>query len=270
VNPGPAGPGGQYASIGGLDLYFETHGTGPPLLVLHGSLMTIEQMRGYTDRLAVQRRVIAAELQAHGRTSDADRPLRYELLADDLAALLDQLGLAQADVFGYSLGAGVAMQLAIRHPARIRRLVAMSVTYDSAGLHPELAAAVGDGDAVSQLRDSPYHRAYQDVAADPQGWDALVRRVLELDRQPQHWPAAQIAELTAPVLLVVADNDIVRLEHAVDMVHLLGGGIAGDLHGLPEARLAVIPGTTHEGLQRRADWVVPMIKEFLESPGRPA
>lgn len=264
------GPAGQYASIGDLDLYFETRGSGAPLLVLHGALMTIEQLRDYTDQLAAQRQVIAVELQAHGRTSDAGRPLRYELLADDLAALLDHLGLARADVFGYSLGAGVAVQLAIRHPARVRRLVAMSVTYDSAGLHPELAAAVGDDDAIGQLRDSPYHRAYQDVAPYPQGWDTLVGRVLELDRQPQHWPAAQIEEITAPVLLVVADNDIVRLEHAVDMIHLLGGGIAGDLHGLPAARLAVIPGTTHEGLQRRADWIVPMIKEFLDSQLTPS
>ncbi|MGH3406180.1 MAG: alpha/beta fold hydrolase [Streptosporangiaceae bacterium] len=188
-------------------------------------------------------------MPGHGRTPDAGRPLRYELLADDLAALLDHLGLARADVFGYSLGGAVAVQLAIRHPARVRRLVAMSVTYDTAGLHPEFAAAdAGASDeAISQLRDSPYHRAYQDVAADPREWDTLVARVLELDRQPQHWPARQIEALTAPVMLVVADNDIVRLEHAVDMVRLLGGGIAGDLHGLPAARLAVIPATTREG-----------------------
>jgi pimeloyl-ACP methyl ester carboxylesterase len=188
------------------------------------------------------------------RTRDIGRPLRYEFLADDVAALLDHLGLDQADLVGYSLGAGMAMQVAIRHPGRVRRLAALSTSYRSDGLHAEMTAAVADDSALEQLSGSPYHRAYQAVAPDPEHWPELVQRVLDLDVQPQNWQD-QIAGIQAPAMLVVADNDIVRLEHAVEMFHLLGGGIVGDLHALPAARLAVVPGTSHIGLSAvRRGW----------------
>src|SRR5215471_3338600 len=132
----------------------------------------------------------------------------------------------------------------------------------------ELQAHGHTGD-VDQLQDSPYHQAYQAVAPDPRRWPALVAKIFDLDAQPQDWPAEQVAAITAPTMLIVADNDIVRLEHAVEMIHLLGGGIVGDLHGVPESRLAVIPGTTHTGLCDRAAWVVPMVEEFLGG-GNPA
>lgn len=253
------------ARLNDLELYYETLGDGPPLVLIHGSLMTVSLMNDYPDLLAANRRVIAVELQGHGHTPDIGRPLRYELLADDIAALLDHLDLAQADLVGYSLGAGVAFQVAIRHPGRVRRLVCMSVTYRSAGLHPEMSAMENDDDALEQLSDSTYHRAYDAVAPGPGHWPELVRKVLNLDAQPQSWPAAQVAAIKPPTMLIVADNDIVRLEHAVEMYHLLGGGIVGDLHGLPAGRLAVIPGTSHTGLCERAGWVVPMIADFLDA-----
>lgn len=258
-----------FAPVGELELYYETQGTGRPLVLIHGALMTIGLMSDYVSVLAADRQVIAVELQGHGRTRDIDRPLRYELLADDIAALLDHLELPVADVFGYSLGAGVALQVAIRHPARVRRLVAASVTYHTDGLHPEMLADPGGDDPVGALAGSPYHRAYQAVAPDPDRWPALVAKVLELDARPQNWPAAEVAAISAPTMLIVADNDIVRLEHAVEMLHLFGGGVAGDLHGLPASRLAVVPGTTHAGLCDRAPWVVPMIKEFLDDDQSP-
>ncbi len=255
------------ARLGELELYYETQGTGPPLVLIHGSLMTAGLMNDYPALLAAGRRVITVELQGHGHTRDIDRPLRYELLADDIAALLDHLGLARADLVGYSLGAGVAMQVAMRNPARVRRLAAMSTTYRTDGLHPEMTAAPDPGAALEQLEDSIYHQAYREVAPDPGRWADLVRKVLDLDAQPQDWPAARVAAIAAPVMLVVADSDIVRLEHAVEMFHLLGGGVAGDIHGLPATRLAVVPGTTHTGLYDRAEWVVPMISEFLGEAG---
>jgi pimeloyl-ACP methyl ester carboxylesterase len=251
--------------LGELELYYEIQGAGPPLVLIHGSLMTIGLMNDYPAMLADHRQVIAVELQGHGHTRDIARPLRYELLADDIAALLDHLGLAQADVFGYSLGAAVALQLAIRHPGAVRRLVCMSVTYRADGLHPEMAAAGGDA-VVEQLEDSQYHRAYEAVAPDPGHWPQFVGKILDLDAQPQDWPAEQVAAIKAPAMLIVADNDIVRLEHAVAMYHLLGGGIAGDIHGLPVSRLLVVPGTTHSGLQNRAGFVVPAVTEFLAGP----
>ena len=260
MNPAAAA---AFARVGELELYYETQGTGPPLVLIHGSLMTADLLNDYPARLAARRRVITVELQGHGHTRDIGRPLRYELLADDIAALLDHLGLARADLVGYSLGAGVALQVAMRHPGRVRCLAAMSVTYRSDGLHPEMTAAADPGTVLEQLSDSIYHRAYLDVAPEPGLWPELVRKVLDLDAHPQDWPAAQVAAIAAPVMLIVADNDIVRLEHAVEMFHLLGGGIAGDIHELPAARLAVVPGTTHAGLCGRAEWVVPMIAEFL-------
>jgi pimeloyl-ACP methyl ester carboxylesterase len=172
-------------------------------------------------------------------TPDVGRQLRYELLADDIAALLDYLGLEPADLVGYSLGAGVALQVAIRHPSRVRRLVCMSVTYRSDGLHPEMTAGQNDDDALDQLAGSTYHRAYAAVAPDPAHWPELVRKVLNLDAQPQNWPAAQVAAIRPQTMLIVADNDIVRLEHAA--------------------------GTSHTGLCERAGWVVPMIADFLDA-----
>jgi pimeloyl-ACP methyl ester carboxylesterase len=256
------------ARLGELELYCETLGSGPPLVLLHGSLMTIGLMNDYPALLAADRQVIAVEMQGHGHTSDIGRPLRYELLADDIAALLDYLGLARADIFGYSLGAGVALQLAIRHPGRIRRLVCMSVTYRSDGMHQEMTAATNVDAVLDQLADSPYRRAYEAVAPDPGYWPEFVRKVLALDARPQDWPAEQVAAIRAPVMIIAADNDIVRLEHAVEMYHLAGGGVAGDLHGLPASRFAVIPGTTHTGLCDRATLVVPMVTEFLGDAGR--
>jgi pimeloyl-ACP methyl ester carboxylesterase len=130
-----------------------------------------------------------------------------------------------------------------------------------------MTAAADPGAALEQLSGSIYHQAYRDVAPDPERWPGLVRKVLDLDAQPQDWPAARVAAIAAPTMLVVADSDIVRLEHAVEMFHLLGGGVAGDIHGLPAARLTVVPGTTHTGLCDRAEWVVPMIAEFLGDAG---
>ncbi|MGN6679300.1 MAG: alpha/beta fold hydrolase, partial [Streptosporangiaceae bacterium] len=134
--------GGGLARLGDLELYYETLGSGPPLVLIHGSLMTIGLMNDYPALLAAHRQVIAVELQAHGHTRDIGRPLRYEMLADDIAGLLDHLGLAQADLFGFSLGAAVAMQVAIRHPGMVRRLVCMSLSYRTAGMHAEMTEDV--------------------------------------------------------------------------------------------------------------------------------
>ena len=149
MNPAAAG---AFARLGELELYYETQGTGPPLVLIHGSLMTADLLNDYPARLAARRRVITVELQGHGHTRDIGRPLRYELLADDIATLLDHLGLARADLVGYSLGADVALQVAMRHPGRVRCLAAMSVTYRSDGLHPEMTAAADPAPCWSSSR----------------------------------------------------------------------------------------------------------------------
>jgi pimeloyl-ACP methyl ester carboxylesterase len=145
----------------------------------------------------------------------------------------------------------------------VRRVVAASVTYRTDGLHPDLATAQA-GAALDQLDGTPFHDAYVAVAPQPERWHTLVAKNFDLDAQPQEWPTETIRAIEAPVMLVVADSDIVRLEHAVELFHLLGGGVVGDLDGLPRCRLAVVPGTSHVGLIDRSDWLIPMITEFLD------
>jgi pimeloyl-ACP methyl ester carboxylesterase len=254
-----------YAPVNGLRMYHEIHGEGQPLVLLHGAYMTVELWGTILPTLAESRQVIAPEMQGHGRTADVDRPLTYEQMADDVAALLQHLGIGEADVFGYSMGAGVAVQVAIRHPDVVRRLVAASVAYNSAGMQPELLAMM-ETITPEAFAGSPWMEAYERVAPRPQDFATLVAKLKQLDTSPQDWPTEDIRSIQAPTLLVAGDSDAVRLEHAVEMFRLLGGGAMGDLHGLPRSRLAVLPATTHVGVLSRADWLVPMIAEFLDAP----
>ena len=258
-----------FARLGELELYYEMLGAGPPLVLIHGSLMTAGLLKEDPALLAAGLQVITVELQGHGHTRDIGRPLRYELLADDIAALLDHLGLARADLVGYSLGARRGR--AGRDPAsRPGPAPGRDIRHV-----PQRRPAPGDdrrggrGQRRGAALGQHLPPGLRGCRAGPGGLAGLVRKVLDLDAQPQDWPAAQVAAIEAPVMLVVADSDIVRLEHAVEMFHLLGGGIAGDIHGLPASRLAVVPGTTHTGLCDRAAWVVPMLTEFLGDAGGP-
>ena len=259
-----------YAPVNGLDLYYEIHGAGRPLVVLHGAYMTIEGMRPLVAGLAAGRQVIAVELQGHGRTADIDRPLRYELLADDTAALLRHLEIAPADVFGYSMGGGVALQLAIRHPDVVRKLVVASASYTSDGMHPELAAMIPTI-TPEMFAGSPMEAEYRRLAPNPDAFPTLVAKLKQLDLAPFAWPAEDIRGIAAPILLIVGDADAIRLEHAVELFRLRGGGAMGDLAGLPTSQLAVLPGTTHfippgHGVLDRADWLLAIIPPFLDAP----
>jgi pimeloyl-ACP methyl ester carboxylesterase len=256
-----------YASVNGIDLYYETYGEhGQPLVLIHGALSTIETSFGkLLPALAQTRQVIAIELQGHGRTADIDRPLSYEQMADDVAALLCHLNIETADVFGYSMGGGVTLQIAMRHPQHVRKLVIASATFNSDGIHPKVLA----GFAIARPEDlngSEWHAAYAAVAPHPEHWLALVAKVFQLDRQIQDWPPEVIRAINAPALVIIGDSDLVRPEHAVQMFRLLGGGVAGDLVGLPQSQLAVLPGITHVGLVERADLLLPIIPPFLDAP----
>jgi pimeloyl-ACP methyl ester carboxylesterase len=259
---------GRYARVHGLDMYYELHGRPEhthPLVLLHGALSAIGTSFGkLLPGLARRRQVIAVEMQGHGRTADIERPLRYELLADDIAALLAQLGVERADLFGWSLGAGVALQTAIRHPGRVRKLVLASVTYKSGGLYPELVAGIAQA-KVEDLTGTPFHGEYARIAPRPQDFPRLFARQQQLDGEPQDWPVEAIRAITAPTLLIIGDSDIVRPEHAVELFRLFGGGVAGDLVGLPRSQLAVLPGTTHVTIMDRTAWLVPMITQFLDA-----
>jgi pimeloyl-ACP methyl ester carboxylesterase len=254
-----------YAPVNGLNMYYEIHGAGQPLVVLHGAYMTIELMGKLVPELAKSRQVIAVELQGHGRTADIDRPITYEQLADDTAALLRHLGIPSADVYGYSLGGGVALQLAIRHPQLVRKLVVVSASYTSEGVYPEVFAAI-DRITPELFDGTPWRAAYDRTAPRPEAFPALVAKLTQLDRTPFAWPAEVVRAITAPTLIVIGDADGTRPEHAVAMFRLRGGGVFGDLAGLPAAQLAVLPGTSHVGMLDRADWLLAMVPPFLDAP----
>jgi pimeloyl-ACP methyl ester carboxylesterase len=197
-------------------------------------------------QLALSRRVIAVELQGHGHTADIERPLRYELMADDIAALITSLGLEQADLFGYSLGGGVALQTAIRHPEVVRKLALASTAFKRDGWYPEDLAAMSAMSAEA-FAGTPIHDAYLATSPVPEAWPTLVAKVRQLVTSDYDWTAG-VAALTTPTLLLVGDADGVRLAHVVEFFGLLGGGQAdGDLAGLPRSSLAVLPATTHVG-----------------------
>ncbi len=258
-----------YVSVNGLNMYYEIHGTGQPLVLLHGAFSAIGTSFGkLLPGLAQTRQVIAFELQAHGRTADIDRPLTIEGLADDVAAALPQLGIEKADVFGYSMGASVALHLAIRHPEVLHKLVLASVTYNLSGVHPGLMDGFGEM-KPEMMFGSPWHEEYMQIAPQRENFAALFEKKTQMDRQLRDLSDETIRAITAPTLLILGDSDLVRPEHAVEMFRLLGGGVFGDLPaGLPNSQLAVLPGTSHVTLVDRADWLVPMIHAFLDAPVR--
>lgn len=256
-----------YAPVNGLKMYYEIHGTGQPLVLLHGAFSAIGTSFGEVlPRFARTRQVIAFELQAHGRTADNDRPMTLEGMANDVAAALEQLGIERADVFGYSMGSGVALHLAIRHPEKVRKLVLASVTYTLSGIHPGLMDGLANM-TPEMMYGSPWHEEYTRIAPHPENFDRLFAKKTEMDRGIQDLPADVIQAINAPTLLILGDSDIVRPEHAVEMFRLLGGGIPGDTPaGLPNSQLAILPGTSHVTLVSRADWLVSMIDRFLDAP----
>ena len=272
----PAATESGYAPVNGLELYYEIHGTAssgrPPLVLLHGGLGTIGfEFDRLLPALAQSRQVIAAELQGHGHTADVDRPLRFEAMAADVAALTAHLGHERVDVFGYSLGGGVALQLAVRHPAAVRKLVVASAPFRRDGWYPEVVAGMSqmNAEAAAAMVGTPFHAAYVSAAPRPEDWPTLVAKLGQLLAQDYDW-STSVATISAPTLIAVGDSDSVRPEHAVEMFRLLGGGVPGDFVGLPKSQLAVLPGTGHgippTGLPSRADLLIPIVAPFLEAP----
>lgn len=258
---------GKYVNVNGLDMYYEMHGEGQPLVLLHGAFSAIGTSFGkILPGLATSRQVIAFELQGHGHTADIDRPLSGEGMADDVAAALQALDIQQADVFGYSMGSDVALHLVIRHPDLVRKLVLASATYTLSGVHPGLMEGLSEM-KPEMMFGSPWHEEYLRIAPRPEDFNRLFAKKTEMDRQLQDIPAEAIRAIKAPTLLIIGDSDLVRPEHAVEMFRLLGGGVFGDTPaGLPNSQLAVLPGTSHVTIVDRADWLVSMIDAFLDAP----
>jgi pimeloyl-ACP methyl ester carboxylesterase len=258
-----------YVSVNGLNMYYELHGNGQPLVLLHGAFSAIGTSFGkILPQLAQTRQVIGFELQAHGRTADIDRPLSAESMADDVAAAPEQLGLQHADIFGYSMGAFVALHLVIRHPELVRKLVLASVSYTLSGVHSGLLDGLGEM-TPDMMFGSPWHDEYLKIAPHPEHFARLFAKKMEMDRQIQDLSAESIRAIKSPTLLIIGDSDLVRPEHAVEMFRLLGGGVFGDTPaGLPNSQLAVLPGTSHVTVVDRSELLVPMITSFLDRPIR--
>ena len=257
-----------YAPINGLEMYYEIHGAGAPCLLLHGAYMTTDSMGPLLHGLATTRQVIAVEQQGHGRTADADRPITYEQMADDTAALARHLKIGHADVVGFSMGAGIGLQLAIRHPSLVRKLVAASAAFTRDGMHAEAVEMI-PAVTPEMFAGSPRETEYLRLAPNPGDFSKLVEKLVRLLSTPFAWAEEDIRGIAAPTLIVVGDSDIVRLEHAVELFRLRGGGIMGEFSGPPASQLAVLPGTTHlippgVGVIDRADWLLAMIPPFLD------
>jgi pimeloyl-ACP methyl ester carboxylesterase len=248
-------------------MYYEVYGTGRPIVLLHGAFTGIQgSFAQLIPVLARSHQVVALESQGHGRTADiADRPLTYEQMADDAAAAIAHLGLRAPDIYGYSMGALTGLQLAIRHPDTVRKIALAAATFRNSGWHPELMAAERTMTGTA-LRETPYYKDYARLAPDASRWDALTDKIRVLDtRTPQDWPEASVRAIRAPTLLIYGDSDAVRLEHAVELFRLLGGGVAGDLVPMPASRLAVLPGCNHEGLIGRGAEIGAMVNAFLDA-----
>lgn len=247
--PPPPAPRGGYAAANGVNYYYQIHGRGEPLLLLHGGLGSIDMFGPVLPLLSESRQVIGVDLHGHGRTALGERKLSLLDMGDDMAAVLEQLGVGPVDVLGYSLGAGVAFRLAVQHPAAVRRLAMVSAGFARSGFYPEMLpmqAQVGAGMA-EMMKDTPMYKSYQAVAPHPEDFPKLLDRLGELMRTPYDW-SEDVEKLQTQTLLVYGDSDMYRPEHVVQFYQLLGGGLkdAGWMREhMPKNRLAILPDLTH-------------------------
>lgn len=251
-----------YAKVNGLEMYYEIHGAdhgvddeeGRPLVLLHGGVLTVDlTFAGVLPDLAAHRRIVAPELQGHGHTADIGREISVAGLASDVVALLDELGVPQADFLGFSLGGLTALEIAVRHPERVGRLALAGAMYTREGVHEEVRA----GDFSSPLLPSQADfqemaDAYAAVAPHPEHFQDFLAKTSAAAQGPLPWTADDLRALRAPTLLVIGDSDFVRVEHAAEMQRLI-----------PGAQLAVLPATRHMALMRRTSLLLPLLGEFF-------
>jgi pimeloyl-ACP methyl ester carboxylesterase len=259
--------------INGLDLYHEVFGdlgaTSPaPLLLVPGAFMGTDSMASWASVFASERTVIVFDQQGHGRTPDTARSMSYEQFADDAAALLRALEVERADVMGYSQGGGVALQLAIRHPALVGKLVSMSATYRKDGWYPAVLEGI-QGVSAAMFAGTPVEKAFKEHTPDATAFDAYLEKMKVLNIEDQDISDEQMRSITAGTMVIVGDADGVRPEHAVSMFVLRGGGdedaaASGVVQGVPAARLVILPAMSHVGISAESAVLVPMIRAFLD------
>ncbi|MDN5914278.1 MAG: alpha/beta hydrolase [Pseudonocardia sp.] len=259
--------------INGLSLYHEVYGglgtsTTPPLLLIPGAFMATGSMTSWVSAFAGERTVIVFDQQGHGRTPDTSRAMSYERFADDAAALLRALEVERADVMGYSQGGGVALQLAIRHPTLVGKLVSMSATYRRDGWYPSVLAGI-EGVNATAFAGTPVEKAFLEHTPDPAAFDAYLEKMKVLNIEDQNISDAQMRSISAKTMVIVGDADGVKPEHAVAMFMLRGGGdeeaaATGTLQKVPAARLVILAATSHIGISGESAVLVPMVSAFLD------
>ena len=254
------------ARVNGIELAYQVFGTGPPLVLLHGGFGSIEMFSSNVELLAAGRRVIGVDLQSHGRSPAADRPMLFETMADDIAALITELKLERAAIMGFSLGGAVALRTAIQHPELVERLVLVSTVFKRSGWFPEMTAgmdAMGP-ETAEPLKQSPMYEAYARIAPRKEDWPLLVRQLTTALKIDYDW-SAEVARLPMPVMIVIGDADGVSPSHAVEFFGLLGGGKRDanwDRSGMTHHRLAILPGLTHYDINvspRLSQAVIPFL-----------
>ena len=261
--PPPPAAVGARVQVNGMQMYYEVSGAGDPVIVLHGAYMNIPGMGAIIPILAKTHKVYALELQGHGRTTDIDRAITYPNLADDVAAFMDAVGLKKADVFGYSMGAVAGLQLAIRYPDKVNKLVMASGAYDANGWQPAFKAFIPQM-TVEMFVAMPFAAEYRKLAANPDGFPALVAKLIAIEKEPMAWER-DVKALKTPVLIIAGDADVATLEHYVAMFRLLGGGGMGDMgQPLPASRLAIMPATAHTAVINQPDLLYAFIEPFLK------
>lgn len=263
--PAQQKPTTRYAQVNGVTMYYEVHGSGDPVVLLHGAFMTItNNWTGWIEELSKTRTVIAVEMQGHGRTADIPRDLTYENLAGDVAALLDHLKIPRADLIGYSMGGTVAMQCAIRHPDKVRKVVVISSRFRHDGFVKEGLDAIAELSA-DVFKGSPLEDEYKKLSPTPDQFPNFVKRVVAMASKPFDFGADKLKATEAPMFFIHGDADGVRLAHVAEMYRLKGGEIHGDMKPRSASRLAILPDTTHVTLMQRIPVIVPIVSDFLDA-----
>lgn len=261
-----------YLPINGLDIYYEVYGdlggAKPPLLLIPGAFMGADSMTTWADAFACERAVIVFDQQGHGRTADTAREMSYEQFADDAAALLGALGVEHADVMGYSQGGGVALQLAIRHDSLVSKLVSMSATFRKDGWYPSVFEVIG-GITADAFAGTPVETTFKAHTPDAAAFEAYLEKMKKLNIDDQQVSADEMRSISAKTMIIVGDADGVKLEHALEMFTLRGGGdeqaaATGVLQEAPPARLVVLPAMSHIGISGESEVLVPLVRAFLE------
>lgn len=253
-----------YVNVNGLEMYYEVHGEGKPIVLLHGLFMNIPRNWGHILPILMKdRKVIAPEMQGHGRTRDISRQITFEGMADDVSDLLKHLKIDSADILGYSMGAGVAFQLAMRHPKNVRKLVVLSGPYAHDGWWSDVEASFSILSA-DMFKGTTVLKEYISFGNDSTKFPGFLKKVINSHLKNYDW-FQEVKNIEAPLFIAIGDSDGIRYEHVIDLFRAIGGGKMGDIHGLPRSRLAILPGTTHLGMIQQLEWLLPKVIDFMDS-----